>query len=246
MCPYLWMALYWGQDTLLVLLLLVASLELAMRGRDGAAGVVLALALVKWNVLLLLPPSLLLLGRRRLFGSFVTVAFAEAGLSLLIVGPSGVADILVSLRDPVADFMGLKMPSLRGLLLNAGLPAALVAVAVVGSAVAFLAWVRRLDFAPAFALAVGASVYLSYHTMFYDVLLFLIPLMVLGPQLRAARFEGLVTLALSPFPFFLSNVYGGWPMAFAGITLAGTLVAVGTLSTLSSRPIATRALDPSV
>ena len=215
LCRNVLLVLVWGQDTAFVLLCLAATLVLGRKGHDAWAGVFLALALVKWNVIVLIPVTLLLIGRWRLFGWFAAAATVEVAISLWIMGLTGLQDLMTALQHPSADYLKLAMPSLRSLLLNLGMPDPLVAALVIAGVGLVLWYARRLPFEQAVSLAAAGGVFLSYHSMGYDVLLLFLPLFVF----QMDRFTGWIPLAavfvLSPFPTTLAGHVGGWIVAAA-------------------------------
>jgi hypothetical protein len=227
MTPYLWRSLAWGQDVFAVLFAIALSLELLGRGREKAAGAVLALALVKWNVLLLVPLVLLASGRKRLFASFAAVATAEVALSLAIMGRQGLTDFLASLHAPIADHTRLTMPSLRGLLLNLHVPDGVIVPVALALSLALVWFARKLPAEKAIATAVTGSVALGLHTMSYDILLFFIPLFVLRPT-RLLPWPSVVLLpAFSPLAMLkLETSSGLFEMQGpAGVSLALLMLA---------------------
>ena len=213
LCLPAWAALSWGQDFWLVFFLVCASLELAMRKRDGWAGVVLALSLVKWNVLLLLPVTLAAKKRWRMLGAFCAAALAEVGVTFALIGRKGFEDYFVAIQDPSAEAFRFTMPSLRGLLLNIGLPDAAIAVVLLAAATALVWSIREAPFEEAFALAAAGSAFLSAHTMMYDFAFFFLPLLVLKPH-RSSRLAAVV-IALSFTPV------GEWTAALTSLSVRG-------------------------
>jgi hypothetical protein len=222
-CPYFVRAMGWGQDTGIVFLLVVLAAEMMSRRRDGLAGATLALGLVKWNVMLLLPFVFLLHRRWKALGVFCAVGAAEVVLSVWITGFSGVSDYLTALHHPVADYLGSQMASLRGILLAAGVPNPLIVGIILAATLAALPLLRRLPLDQAFAMGVALSVFLSYHTMIYDLLFLLVPMLVFGTHRGLAWATPLTVLLLSPVPQYVGRATGDWVV---GLAAAAFLVAV--------------------
>jgi hypothetical protein len=110
-----------GQDSLLVTALFTGAYLQVKSGREESAGVLLALGLFKFH--LVLPLLVLFLFNRqwKLVKGFVLTAAGLLVLSFALVGPSGVADyfqLLSSLgRMPLAEYTKPEqMPNIRGLL----------------------------------------------------------------------------------------------------------------------------------
>lgn len=83
-----------GQPAILVLLALAASWRLAEANRQYAAGVVLALTLIKPQLAIGVPLVLLVAGRYRIVAAFAASATVLALASLLAIGPRGLSDYL--------------------------------------------------------------------------------------------------------------------------------------------------------
>lgn len=134
------------------------------------------------------------------------------------MGAGGFHDFLAALGDPNADHTRLKMPSLRGLLLNLDVPDAWIVPILAALSIALVWFARKLPPAEAIALAVAGSLALGFHTMGYDILLFFVPLFVLLPTVRLPRLSAVLLFVFSPFallpldgsrhPFELQGVAG--------------------------------------
>ena len=201
LCPHLILIAAWGQDPPLVFMLVVISFELLLRGWKFAAGGVLALALVKWNIFLLLP--LLFLARKqwKTFAGFSIVALAEIGITLWITGISGIRDNISILHLPA--HLWDKMAALRGLLLMAKIPDQLNIALMIVAAIVALRLLRRLDDEKAFAVGLATSIFLAYHTMGYDVLFLFVPIFVFQKHLQVGWVAGLTVILMSPIPQFI-------------------------------------------
>lgn len=223
LCPYLTTAVNWGQDTPLVLLVLVLTLELLVTGRDLAAGGVLALALVKWNLVALVPVLLLAHRRWRFLAGFLAVAGLEAAFGVSLIGWAGLQDYMAALRGDYADYLSPGMPSARGLLLLAGAPSS-AAVVTAAAGIVMTAWaLRRLKFPLAFSAAVSASVILTYHTMVYDLLFLILPLFTFRHVLDTGWRAAVTVFWLSPIPVLA----GGFLPGAAAILFVATAVEAG-------------------
>lgn len=206
LCPYVTTTINWGQDTALVLLAVVLGFELLLEGKHGWGGALLALALVKWNLFALLPLFLLARGLWRALAGFALVAALEAAVSLRMIGPDGWRDYLSLLHSDYADYLAAGMPSLRGLLLLLRAPEAAV-LAALAVAVAGTVWIsRRLPVPAALAVGVSACVFLAYHTMIYDLLFLLFPILVLRRRLESGWRAAVTVFLLSPVPNLIGKL----------------------------------------
>jgi hypothetical protein len=101
----LWFSAYEGQVTILVAAALLAGWKLLETRRDLLGGAVLAAALFKPHLVLLLPLALLVAGRFRALVGFVAVA-AAAGVGMLVtLHPDGIRDYVAMLlaTQPASD-----------------------------------------------------------------------------------------------------------------------------------------------
>jgi len=106
---------YEGQDTLLLALMLSSALFFLHREQDVAASAVLALALFKPQIPLVVALALLVNGRWRFFRSFGAFSLAIAAISYSCIGAEGFRNWLsiVKLNEPQEQ--AWRMMSLRGL-----------------------------------------------------------------------------------------------------------------------------------
>ena len=201
-----------GQDSALSLALWVAGLRLLRAGRDGWAGAVLALGMVKPQLFVLVP--LVLLAQRRWRGLACWCASASGllVLSLVVVGPDVLRDWVTMLRaDRYQDviqsgqsWMMQGVPSLLaaisptqlagpaqavGYLISAALVAALVLVA----------WRAPHAVLPVWTLACLTTVVASPHLLGYDLIVALPALLYLLDRhdVRRVRLWLVVLVALS-------------------------------------------------
>lgn len=234
LCPYVIAAINWGQDAAVALLLLVLTFELLVRRWDSLAGAVLALVLIKWNIVLLLPLFLLAQKKWKAIATFLLVAAVEVLASVWLAGPEGAKNYFWMLRGNYADYLASEMPSLRGLLLLLKFPNSPVLL-VVAAAVVMLLWTsRRLEIPAAFAVGVAASVFLTYHTMLYDLLFFFLPILVFQQQLQSGWKAGATVLFISPIP----NLIGKFMLAAtAALFFAAILKAALEQKRLEVKPL---------
>jgi hypothetical protein len=220
-------ALSVGQDTPLLVLLLVGCLYLleervpspksqvpghrAIGGRETwdlglgtsiAAGLLLSSLWVKpqW-----LPPFVLLLAAKRRWRALAALAAGSAAVWLVFPPLPYIRFAADMRRYPGVPVCPECMPNVRGLLaglrvgFGTGELAAAVAAVVVWGVVFFAA--RRRSFAGGFALACVAALAAGYYSHIYDCLLVVPALAIAGPAL-AARWQKMVAgAALSPLPY---------------------------------------------
>ena len=92
-------ALTLGQDSILLLFVISLSYMLMHKKRDGASGVVLALALIKFQYLVILVPLLLLSRRVRVVAGFALGAIGLTLASCMVTGWRGLLEYFRFLHD---------------------------------------------------------------------------------------------------------------------------------------------------
>ena len=205
MCPYVGVPLTWGQDIFFVFLCVVLALELALRDRQGLGGAVLALGLIKWNLLLLFPVVMLVQRRTKLFTGFAIVALLEIGLSIWIPGRNGLLQYLSNYGDPSAHYWDTLMPSFYGLLLDIGISNGVAAGLTLAASAVFVYYARNLQLTQTFAVLGVAGPLLAMHSMGYDLLFALVPIVICGAYFQTP-FRGMAAvLFLSPLPYLAST-----------------------------------------
>lgn len=201
-------ALIQGQISSALLLVFLSAWILEQRQQEMPAGVVLALALMKFQIAL--PVALLLLiGRKgRMVTGFAMGAVALALLSFLLIGSKGGALYLHSMTTMTAqtavNAAGAKthygmyptdMPNLHGLLfaLSHGTRWGLLATLLLSCAV--LVWAARSG--GSLLVALPAAMLVSYHMQPHDLTLLLLPLSVLAARWNEGRLDRTTQRALA-------------------------------------------------
>ena len=232
----LFVALLQGQTDMLILLPLTGAYLAWARGRTGWAGVLTGLAMVKPNLLLILP--VLFVARRewRAVIGLLTVGAALGLIALLVSGPREFAAYLALVTGWAAGgaqgfpITGQTVYSLRGALeaMPGGRLPALAVLTVllilVGLALSWRPNVPRLDF----ALAVAAGVVLSPYQNLHDLSLLVLPGIVLA-GLAAQRAIGhpgtaTVVLLLAYLGVQVTILAGPTTAAVGALALAGFLL----------------------
>jgi Glycosyltransferase family 87/Glycosyl transferase family 2 len=227
-----WVVIFQGQSDFFILLALSLSYYFWTRDREGWAGVFAGLAIVKPQMVLVIP--LLLLARRawRALGGFIAAAGGLFVVSLAFFDVHVWADYL-GLIAPWAGGGSLSLPitgqsaySLRGLLEGAS-GARVVALVVLALAL-LLVFVTLRWRAPRsgldMAFAVAASVVLSPYLNIHDLALLAVPLLAVAGLARSGELIhprlGWGVVAASVVAINLSSAVGTWLAALGAITLA--------------------------
>jgi hypothetical protein len=193
-----------GQDSILLLTLMVLAVALMRQDRDLAAGSTLALSLFKFQFVLPIVALYACWKRWRLVSGFILSAALLLAISVLIVGPEGVATYFKELQTMAVQpgrtggaLFGIStdsMVNLRGLVSAfwSGHPSDWERTGlIIAMSLAVMVWgaLQR----PSFSLSIGVAVLVSYHCFVTDAVILLIPL---ATMIRRAKYwTALLTIA---------------------------------------------------
>lgn len=219
-----------GQDCVLMLALAVVSYHLHSRARDGWAGAVLALALYKYHVLLLVGPAMLVGRRRRMFAGFAAVATVEALVSFALVGRAGILSYISLLFRK--DLEGLYpspqlMPDINGLLMNfrvASVPVVIVLSAVTVACTLAAGW--RAPWWRGMSAAVAGSILIVPHVFGYDLTVLLLGLLLAIRFSKSKFTRGVAVWLCAPLVHIANLLNAPWA-ALLPLSLAMFLFALG-------------------
>jgi hypothetical protein len=220
-----------GQDAILLLFIVAVVLNFLQSGKDVAAGLILALGLFKFHLVVPIAIMLWLAGRARLLAGFLPGAAALVALSCAISGVKVLSDYPVYLlslnRTAGAGFVTAQsMPNLRGVLSafvgRAPYPGPihwiLLPIAIAGVVLVVRLWRPLMNTGfPGLALGYGltllVAILTSYYNRTYDMALLIIPLLLLGggfldqpgvpPTPRRTIVAGLLLLICTPLYWIL-------------------------------------------
>lgn len=214
-------ALIEGQDSILMLIVVVYMLRLLDRERDLAAGFVLGLAMFKFQFAI---PIAILVGLQRKwrFGAgFALCASLMVAVSVGVVGSDGVkeyASYLASMSahlNSTADSIRFGvwphiMPNIRGMVfvgLHNWVTPRVLQMLVAGFSICLFVWAVRKKLL--FEAIVIVAVLLSYHAIEHDLVLLLVPLMKFAPAPDTATrvyWAAWMSVVASPAIFFLLEI----------------------------------------
>lgn len=189
-------ALLMGQLSVLLLLLYCACFVALRRDRNFLAGVILSLALIKFQIALPVALLFLLWRQWRFIAGFLTGGAILTALSIWILGLTAFSSYLHSLYwmtrtvsgDPATQLQfGIlphQMPNLYGLLFFLARGAGWSHLLILATSLALFVWTLRQR--PSLPLALLTAMLVSYHLFFYDLTLLLLPLSLLADQLLSA------------------------------------------------------------
>jgi len=242
-----------GQDSIIFLFLLCLIWRKLEQGSDTSAGIFLALALFKLQIVLsltlLLALSLPLRRAKQFLTGFLPAAGALGGLCIALTGISGTAQWIRLLRSAaVASHLGRQaqeavaivprsMPSLNGLLYISGTrllpPHSALTIDIITSvlllSIAVLLTFRAPTLPVAFSVALVTSLLLASHLFIYDYLAVIFPLLLLKGRLLR-----LIAALYFFVPILLFSIGKlGWTAVMAVIPIAILLVVFRELRQLA-------------
>ena len=192
------MCLAMGQDSLLLLLFVCTCFYMLRKDWDIASAIVLALALFKPQLPMVLAVAALAAGKRRFFAWFAVFGSVLAAGSMIYVGWTGVSQMIQALQIGVTGSFGVAtMPNVRGLVAFAFRDSRWFALAMLtGSILAMIpVWrrARSLEFAIASATCLASA--MAFYIYPYDLVVLAVPLVLTSrhPRQRDVAVAALVT-----------------------------------------------------
>ena len=206
-----------GQDCVFMLAIVAGLIALQDRGRETAAGAVLALGLIKFHLFVVWPLVLLIQKRWRMSAAAALVVGGELLLSLLLVGPAGLTNYIALLRNPNIERLSPSpelMINIHSLALNVGMNRLSVRLALVVLVVALaLVSSLRAPFRRAVVAASIASLLVSPHVYGYDAALVFPSLCFVLFESRSLALKAFAVLLCSPVPYLLNLAGSPWSVA---------------------------------
>jgi hypothetical protein len=224
-----------GQDSILLLALMVVAFLAMEKGHDARSGFLLSLGFFKFQFILPIVLLFLLWRRWRFVSGAALGGFAVIALSTWVAGFSGMRAFA---RTMVEMSVGLSstaqrlkfatfpnaMPNLRGFIDTVGgshLSAGAIQAAVIVSTLLVIMFASRMR--PSLPLAVLVAVLVSYHGLIHDSTLLALPLgMVLVRSVSEKNLLlGIFDLLLFACPAVMFEFFGGryFPMAIPILVL---------------------------
>jgi hypothetical protein len=190
--------LFMGQDAILFLSIMTAALRCLQSKKDALAGLILALGLFKFHLVVPIVIIVWLAGRARILAGFLPAAAALVGLSCIISGASVLwvyPSYVLALNHTVNGGLitAESMPNLRGLLSafvgRAPYPGPIhwlvlpVAIVAIVFTIRFWRPIINTGFTGlglGYCLALLITIVTNYYSLTYDMTLLIIPLLLLG------------------------------------------------------------------
>ncbi len=206
-----------GQDCVVMLAILIATYALSEKGRPFTSGAALGLGLIKFHLFLLWPLALLIQKRWRMtLGACAAVA-AESLVSLLLSGPSGIAEYFRLLRNKNIERLSPSpelMIDVHGMALNFGMSNLVVRGILVGLVILLVAaacWKAPLW--KWMAAASTGSLLVAPHVYGYDAGLLLVSIWLAIFMSTDKWTRIAATLICTPIPFLLNLAGTPWAAA---------------------------------
>jgi Glycosyltransferase family 87 len=156
-----------GQDALLLTFFVAAGLRLASQGAEVLAGVVLAFAAIKPQLIWAMPLALLVTRKWKMLASFLVTGAALAVVSLAAIGTTGFREWVEVLRGPQTNYRLDVMANVWAFGVRWGTDIGVIAALL--TLVCFGVVLYRRSFADCFAAAILTALLLSPHTYSQDL-----------------------------------------------------------------------------
>ena len=228
-------ALMVGQDTTLVLLIVLAATRIFSGGREFLAGLIASLLAVKITYLPAAGMVFLAKSRRGAWGLLTGTAL-QIAISFAVGGAGWPSELLALLRSPLLDAEPARMPNIRALAVSLSLPPAVYTIALAALCLTFWFACRRLSLADGLTIALALGLIASPHSKVYDAVV-LIPLFVKVASLNS--WVGVLAyFGLAPV-LYLMVLMGNPPILALGnsLLIVSTLAAALRLYTMREVPV---------
>lgn len=226
-----WVAVFQGQDTVFLLVLLAGAFRALEEDRDALAGCLLALGLFKFQIVLPIAFLFVAWKQWKFAKGFFVTALALAGISIALIGIPGIAaffNSVIHVHYPVRYVMMSNFHALLVGLFGDSFPVTLATLAL--SAAAWLAvagWGPVKSGPNALMLAIPTAALVSYYLFIHDWSVLALPLLFIldtGMDRPKAGWAGLLLFAaplialLALAHAFLTTI----PMALLFVAVAGS------------------------
>jgi hypothetical protein len=196
-------ALRLGQVVILVVAIVTLAWWLSEHGHGFSAGTILALATLKPQLILLLPPVLLLTHHRREFLGFVAGSTAIGLLSFALVGTKGIAAMLANQQDTLSNPAQFHIDNSMVLRLWwPGTPGLLLVIAVLILTLG-LAWRHRASPPSAiYAIGILGSLLVAPYFHVQDLVLWIPAALLMQRSVGLPRPVAVLGLIFASLPIF--------------------------------------------
>ena len=231
-------AMLQGQDTILLLALLCASLAALEHDRESVAGCLLALGLFKFQIVLPIAFLFVVWKRWKFAKGFFSTALVLAGISLALTGRAGVKTFFDSVSNIHHPVHYERMLNLHALLV--GLFGKSFAITLITFAVSAAVWLAVAKWSPvksgpdALVIAIPAAALVSYYLYIHDWTVLVLPLLWtlnIGMNHGLERWAALL-MWIAPLVCLANLGYAYWA------TLPLSLLFIATATSMAGRELA--------
>jgi hypothetical protein len=203
-----------GQDGVFMLVVVISAYRLASQGRDGAAGAVAALTLMKFHLTFLIPVCMIVQKRWRMLGAFCVAAGGLVLVSAVTAGWAGMVSYVELLRAKNLPHLSPSpelMVNIHSLTANFGIEQPLVSVVLIAlvSALVFVA-VWHAPLWRFWCASLIGSILVGPHVFGYDAAMLLLPVWLVAAYSRSTLTRGFTTVLTIPLLFFCSALGVPW------------------------------------
>lgn len=229
----------YGQDCVLMLVVLCGAYALLAREKTFTSGLVLGLGLMKFHLMLLFPVWLAMQRRWRMLAGFAIVGAIFLGAALGTLGFGGVADYVKFLRSGNIELLGRApdaMINIYSVPVNGGIDSRAVDAVLAGIVIILaLFGMRGAPAWRALAIAATGSLLITPHVFAYDAAMLLLAVW-LAIENSTSKFSRWAALAVAnPVTFFFTAAHPPWRCVPA-IVLVVFLVALVADSSNADQP----------
>jgi hypothetical protein len=203
------LSLYLGQDSIFLLAIAAGGYALAKRKQSGAAGAVLALALIRSDLVLFIAPAMLLGRRWKMFGGFAVMAAALLAWCLALGGAAGLESYAAQLFNSSTPAMTI---NIQGLLANLHADSDVLRLALTLAALASAVVVlrERLPLWRWMSLTITVSLFTAPHANAYDAAIMLLPVWLVRAYSRRPATRTAFAVFATPVPFLAGFAGSPW------------------------------------
>jgi hypothetical protein len=202
----------YGQDCVLMLAIAVGGYALAKKKSYWAAGAVLALALIKFHLILFLAPAMLLGRRWKMFGGFVGMGTALIGWCYLLGGQQGLEMYAAMLRNKELNAAPEPMIGIQGMLANlhADFDVLRIVLALVALIATGFVLRERQPLWRWMSLAITASLFAAPHAYGFDAGIMVLPIWLVQAYSRKTATRAVFAALATPLPFLAGQAGPLW------------------------------------
>ena len=203
-----------GQDCVLQLVIAIAAYELANKRKNAGAGAVLALGLMKFHLMFLVPVAMSVTRRWKMLWGYVAAATGLVLISALTGGVDGMMQYVRLLQAKDLPWLSPSpelMVNIHSVGVNFGVDHTAVTAALLLLVVGLMAVaVWRAPWWRALAAALTASVIAGPRAFGYDAAMLLLPVWLVAFHSNSRLSRGAAVVLAAPTTFFFSLLDPPW------------------------------------